>query len=318
VDSVLDLIIAKAVELLGSEASAILKYDETRGGLVVVRSHNLPPELAQVFLIKPGEGTVGRAFQERRPVWTRDRHSDPSMVGTDPATNRALRAAPIGGTLSAPIIIRDEVYGVLGINFYRPHDFTEREVQLLQALADSAAVAIGNARFIEATQQARQEAEEAREDAEARQREATQLYEITTQLASSTEVDSVLDLINAKAVELLGSEGSIIMRYDEARGGLVGTKAYNFPPEAVQVLFIRPGDGTVGRAFQERGPVWSRDIRSDPLVKYPDPASDRVIRASEARGTSTVPIIIRDEVYGTLSTVFYTPHDFTEREIQLL
>ena len=63
--------------------------------------------------------------------------------------------------LSAPIIIRDEVYGCLTANYYAPHEFGEAEAQLHQTLADSAAVAIGNARFIEETQRARDDAEEA-------------------------------------------------------------------------------------------------------------------------------------------------------------
>ena len=63
--------------------------------------------------------------------------------------------------LSVPIIIRDEAYGTLTVNFYEPHEFTDGEIQLLSTLADSAAVAIGNARFIEETQQARDSAEEA-------------------------------------------------------------------------------------------------------------------------------------------------------------
>jgi signal transduction histidine kinase len=49
----------------------------------------------------------------------------------------------------------------LTVNYYAPHEFTGAEAQLLQTLADSAAVAINNARFIEETEQARDEAEEA-------------------------------------------------------------------------------------------------------------------------------------------------------------
>ena len=45
--------------------------------------------------------------------------------------------------------------------FFEPHDFTDGEIQLLQNLADSAAVAISNARLIEETEQAREDAEEA-------------------------------------------------------------------------------------------------------------------------------------------------------------
>jgi signal transduction histidine kinase len=45
--------------------------------------------------------------------------------------------------------------------YYEPHDFTESEIQLLQTLADSAAVAIGKSEFIEETRLARDDAEEA-------------------------------------------------------------------------------------------------------------------------------------------------------------
>ena len=45
--------------------------------------------------------------------------------------------------------------------FFEPHDFTDGEIQLLQNLAYSAAVAISNARLIEETEQAREDAEEA-------------------------------------------------------------------------------------------------------------------------------------------------------------
>ncbi len=53
------------------------------------------------------------------------------------------------------------MYGVLNVVFDKQRDFTEEEINLVQNLADSAAVAINNARFIEETQQARDEAEEA-------------------------------------------------------------------------------------------------------------------------------------------------------------
>ena len=80
---------------------------------------------------------------------------------SDPTTEQMIGAAKIGGLLAVPIVIRDKPYGALNTFFYESHDFTEAEIRLLQTLADSAVVAIANARFIEETQQAREEAEEA-------------------------------------------------------------------------------------------------------------------------------------------------------------
>ena len=48
-----------------------------------------------------------------------------------------------------PVIVRDEAYGALNVFYPGTHDFSDDEVRLIQTLADSAAVAIVNARFIE-------------------------------------------------------------------------------------------------------------------------------------------------------------------------
>jgi signal transduction histidine kinase len=101
------------------------------------------------------------AFEQRKPVWSRDRFSDSSIAASGRDSEAAAQEAGVSGAASVPIIIRGEPYVVLNILFFEPHDFSDGEIQLLQTLADSAAVAIGNARFIEETQHARDEAEEA-------------------------------------------------------------------------------------------------------------------------------------------------------------
>ena len=73
-------------------------------------------------------------------------------------------------------------------------NLTEDEVSLLAAFADQAALALEKARYLQ--------------EAETRERRAAQLYEITTHLASSPDMDSVLDLITTSAVELLGCEAA--------------------------------------------------------------------------------------------------------------
>ena len=305
-DSVLDLITAKAVELIGSEASALWKFDESRGGLVVVRGHNIPSGEWADRLVAPGDVTTGRAYEERRPIWSRDILSDPSWTVADPVSDAINRATSMGGALAVPIMIRDEVYGALNTFFYKPHDFTDGEIRLLEALADSAAVAINNARFIEETEQARDE--------------ATQLYEITAQLASSPDMESVLELIAVKATELLGSIGSGIMRFDEATEALKIAGGHNIPPEFIEWWSIKPGDGTTGLAFQERRPVWSSDISADTSLRFSDTDFDvtRIVEKSGIRGSLSVPVIIRDIPYGVLAIWYQDTHEFSDAEIRLL
>ena len=310
-DDVLDLIGKKAMEILGCPGVAILEYDSVRGGLVIAKTHNFPSGMVDPLFFKPGEGTPGMAFQQGKPVWTDDRFSDPSISPSGTDNEKAVREAGVGGAASAPIIIRGQSYGVINILFFEPHAFDEEEIQLLQTLADSAAVAIGNAGFIEQTRQAR-------DDAEAREREAIQLQGITEQLASSPDMDSVLDLISIKAVELIGGGASIIWRYDDAKRALVIVRGHNIPQGWAEIFIIKPGEGTTGIAFEDRRPAWSRDLLSDPTWIMSDPTTEQMIGAAKIGGLLAVPIVIRDKPYGALNTFFYESHDLTEAEIRLL
>ena len=306
-DSVLDLIPVRAVELLGSAWAAIIRFDETTGYLSVARHHNFPPDMRNVAF-KPGEGQSGRVFQERRPLWTRDAFADPSYdydkFEAGNTVRRAMQETGTGGVLSTPILIRDEAYGTLNVGFIGTHDFTDAEIQLLQTLADSAAVAIGNARFIADTEQARDE--------------ATQLYEITEQLASADDMDNVLDLITAKATEMLESQGSAIQRFDEVSDSLLLARTYNVAPILMERYSGKPGEGVSGVAFLERRPVWSSDISTDQSLVRTEGDSSRALDEAGLKAVLAVPFIVRDEPYGVLNVIYQEPREFNTAEIRLL
>src|SRR4029077_7379649 len=105
------------------------------------------------LLMRAGEGITGRAYAERRPAWTNDRLADPTLVYAAGNAEAMQRGDAPRAYLAVPIMIRDEVFGVLGGSYFDPHAFTEREVNLLSSLAAQGAVAIENARLYSATQQ---------------------------------------------------------------------------------------------------------------------------------------------------------------------
>jgi hypothetical protein len=86
-------------------------------------------------------------------VWTEDWKADPSLHYR-PETVAALEGADAPrANIAVPIVIRDEVYGVLlgGVRRTR-HRFTEHDVHVLSSMAAQAAVAIENARLYTVTQ----------------------------------------------------------------------------------------------------------------------------------------------------------------------
>src|SRR5262249_59648624 len=116
-DRILDLITAKTIEVLGGDAAGLYTYDASRSGLMFKRGIHLDPDLTRDLVLTPGEGVAGRAFQERRPFWTRDRLADPTLQYTSTADPLIQTRAP-RAYMAVPILSRGEVFGVLADYFF--------------------------------------------------------------------------------------------------------------------------------------------------------------------------------------------------------
>lgn len=148
---VLDIVTQYATETLGCDGAAVYRWDSTLGALVFARSRHTGEAAAHLPRLQPGEGVAGRAFAERQPVWTNDRVGDPNVTyrtDTEGVLGRTARAF-----IGVPIVIRDDVYGVLLAHRLAPHEWSADEVRLLSRVSAPAAVAVENARLYAETQQ---------------------------------------------------------------------------------------------------------------------------------------------------------------------
>jgi class 3 adenylate cyclase len=92
---------------------------------------------------------VGRAALERRPVVITDIEEDAEYTYAGPRTYRAM--------IGAPVMVEDELIGAVAAVRAEPGTFTDEHVAILQTFADQAAIAIFNARLIEAVARQRTE-----------------------------------------------------------------------------------------------------------------------------------------------------------------
>jgi signal transduction histidine kinase/ActR/RegA family two-component response regulator len=100
----------------------------------------------------------------RAPVWTRDLPSDPRFNGSESAL-ALFHTEGIHGVLAAPIVLGDEVWGILGICIRQPYEFNPQEVRFAAAVAQQAAIAIGNAKLYADLRSAYAQLEAAQEQA---------------------------------------------------------------------------------------------------------------------------------------------------------
>jgi signal transduction histidine kinase len=187
-DEILAYIVAQAGRLLGTEAGAIYRLDAKTGKFIVQASQGLPEQYVQEMQIPTGQGAVGMAVQQRRPVVV-NRMADlvPPDFMDDPVrrTHVEWLVHRFESVIAVPLVIKDEIYGGIVLYFGYKRDLARDEVELVVAFSDQAALAIENARL-------RNQAEQAAVTAE-RSRLARDLHDAVTQtLFSASLIADVL------------------------------------------------------------------------------------------------------------------------------
>jgi class 3 adenylate cyclase/putative methionine-R-sulfoxide reductase with GAF domain len=92
---------------------------------------------------------AGRAAVTREPVHIPDVLTDPEYVYPGPRFYRAM--------LAMPIEVEDDLIGVVVLVRSEPQPFSDEHIALVQTFADQAAIALTNARLIEAVERQRTE-----------------------------------------------------------------------------------------------------------------------------------------------------------------
>jgi GAF domain-containing protein/anti-sigma regulatory factor (Ser/Thr protein kinase) len=145
---VLSTVARQAAVITNTDMAGIFELDEERQLLKIVAHHNLSPQYLRVE-VKVGEGAVGLAVAEKKPIVIFDAQSDPRL--------RALSAAKLvaeegyRSMFSVPLISRNHVLGGISVYTRERHEFSRDQIALLFTFANDAAIAIENARLYQET-----------------------------------------------------------------------------------------------------------------------------------------------------------------------
>ncbi len=148
-NDVLDLIIAKAVEMLECEAGSILLYNKEKSCLYFSASTSVESQVLKEIPVPLTDSLAGMIFSQNIPLIVNNVEKD--------IHHNALVAAQIHfrthSLLGVPMRIQDRVTGVLEALNKKHGKFIEEDVKILTAIASQAAVAIENAQLIQALQE---------------------------------------------------------------------------------------------------------------------------------------------------------------------
>ncbi len=276
--------------------------------LRVVASCNVSPELRRFFAdnpIAPGRRTVaGRAAAEGRSVHVYDVRADPEYGWA------AHQVDPIRTVLTVPMIRAGEVLGVIGVNRPEVRPFSDHQVELLETFADQAVIAIENVRLFKEL--------EARTEALTKSvGQLTALGEVGQAISSTLDLETVLQTIVQRAVQLAGLDGGSIYEYDERAEEFRLQAAENMDAALVEEFRktpIRKGDGAVGGIAVSKEPIQVRDTLDE---SYRSGRKELVIRMGY-RAVLAVPLLREDHLLGALLVNRRTPGPFAPEIVDLL
>jgi signal transduction histidine kinase len=149
-DRLLQFIIQSAADLVESERASILLADEHTHQLsYAAATGSSPEELARIPVSLEGS-IAGTIFREDRPLILNE---VPRNRGHYPDAGREGRFQ-VRSLIGVPMRIRDQVTGVLEAVNKRHGAFGEADLQILSIIASQAAVAMNNAKLVDALQSA--------------------------------------------------------------------------------------------------------------------------------------------------------------------
>jgi two-component system, NtrC family, sensor kinase len=203
---VFDAIVRNLRQLLGTRLAMV---QVLKDGIVSVpaAAHDLEFETLNKQFPRPLDETwgAGRAMLSKQVLQFAPVLGNPDAPF---ATQQFARELGFDGVIFAPMIRENRVLGAIGAARHGPAPFDDRQIALLKAFADQAAIAIENVRLFDEVQARTRELARSVQELQA-------LGEVTQAVNSTLDLQTVLSTIVTKAVQLSNTEAGVIYVFDE-------------------------------------------------------------------------------------------------------
>jgi phosphoserine phosphatase RsbU/P len=292
VSSVLDLdaLLEKIPDLISRltpfTVFSVYLLDQKREELSIAYAVGYPEEIVQNFTLRVGQGIVGTAVAEQRPIHLDDVDADPRYLAVVPGAKSQL---------AVPLRHKAQVIGALNLLSDKPGAFTERDEWILRQFGAHVAQAIATARLFESE----------REYAETLET----LAEIGHEISAILDPDELLTRMAHLVKRVIDYQifGIALLNEDTEMLEMKVAIQYGDNPRALEP--VRLGEGLVGYAAQHKEVVLVTDVTKDP----------RYIQAvPEVRSELVVPLLLKDRCIGVFDLESPDRDAFNKKHVKLL
>ena len=247
-DDVLQALADVSADILRVDKSTVMVPDRAGGPLTVRATRGflqlqLQPQGTPARLTPAAEeGIISEMVRTAEPLAVGDIRADPQASS---GLREFLDSEGVRALLSVPIIADDRVFAIFTVYYNAPHDFSEEEQRLLQALAHRAGLAIENARLYEAAR--------GMAALEERQRLARELHDSVSQALYAIGLNTAA----ARQERAADSE-----RRDRLLGDVIGLAEAGLTEMRALIFELRPEsleqEGLVGALKKQAAAVQAR------------------------------------------------------------
>ena len=291
VTSVLDLadLLEKIPQLIARltrfSAFSVYLLDEVRQELHVAYAVGYPQDVVRTLRLKVGQGVVGAAVEQGRPILVNDIGNEPRFMG--PLRNMVSQ-------LAVPMRRKGRVIGALNLLSEHPGAFTDQDEMLLRQFGAHVAVAIENARLFRSERHYTETLET--------------LAEIGREMSSILDLEVLLTRIASLTKRVVDYRTFGILLLNDTSNELEMKLAVRYGEENA-AKNIKLGEGLVGWAALHKEPVLVADVSKDP--RY-------VNLVEDVRSELVIPMLIKERCIGVFDLESPELNAFTKDNKELL
>lgn len=302
-DQTLDVTAQVVAEELHVDLCSIFFYDDLQR-VLTLRATNGPRPLGGMhFTLRLGEGYSGWVADKGQPLLEHNAHTTPNFASESNAYSDNYH-----GLMALPIIFfgnSERLIGVISVQSVAVRDFTREEMSFVEVVAGIVAINIENGRLYEQTD----------EQLRRKVHELATIHRVSSIIASTLNLDEVLQIITTQAVHLSGAERSCIFSLDSDTQTLHVLAHYGLNAALARRMQINLGQCCAGRTVQTGRPSMAVDcfhadehciLHSDPFV------------SAEIHSVLCVPLQVKQKILGCICIYSSHRHMLSPEQMQLV
>ncbi|TGK98700.1 GAF domain-containing protein [Leptospira levettii] len=240
-DGLLELILDRCIQICGVESGSLMLIDEKQSVLDAVTSRGMNQQLLRETKLKIGQGITGMAASTGKAKLVNDVSKDPDYIQVK---------EEIKSELVAPMIVEDDIIGVISLDSNRLNAFTPDMLEIVSVLANQAGQIFKNLQTIRSLEQ--------------RTKIQATLIEISKVVSSTLDQNEVFDSIMVTMEKSLRLEKGSIVLFNKEESLLRIVAASGLSPEEIEKGTYQPGEGITGKVYESGEPIIIESVASHP------------------------------------------------------